>query len=49
MAVEWISRHYTGVIEEALREVGRRGVEFQLVPESERAAEARRASAPAQC
>ena len=40
MAVEWISRHYTGVIEEALGEVGRRGVEFRLVPESERAAEA---------
>jgi chromosomal replication initiator protein len=36
MAVEWISRHYTGVIEEALQEVGRQGAGFQLVPESDR-------------
>jgi chromosomal replication initiator protein len=36
MAVEWISRHYTGVIEEALLEVGRQGAGFHLVPETGR-------------
>ena len=39
-AVQWISRHYSGVIEEALHEVGRHGVGFQLVPESERPGDA---------
>ncbi len=39
MAVEWISRHYTGVIEEALDEVGRKGAGFRLVPDSERQVE----------
>jgi chromosomal replication initiator protein len=31
MAVEWITRHYTGVIEEALAETGRKGVQFEVV------------------
>ncbi len=40
MAVQWISRHYTGVIEEALLEVGRQGAGVQLVPASNRQADA---------
>jgi chromosomal replication initiator protein len=33
MAVEWMNKHYTGVIAEALAEVGRPGVGFSFVPE----------------
>ena len=33
-SVHWLTKHYTGVIEEALAEVGRRGVAFQFVPEA---------------
>jgi chromosomal replication initiation ATPase DnaA len=33
MAVEWMNKHYTGVIAEALAEVGRPGVIFSFVPE----------------
>ena len=33
MAVEWMNKHYTGVIAEALAEVGRPGVSFSFVPE----------------
>ena len=32
-AVDWINKHYTGVIAEALSEVGRPGVSFSFVPE----------------
>ena len=46
MAVEWISRHYTGVIEEALLEVGRKDTRFKLVPESDRTLDALPPSAP---
>jgi chromosomal replication initiator protein len=46
MAVEWINRHYTGVIEEALHEVGRQGAGFQLVPESGRTPDPMPASTP---
>jgi chromosomal replication initiator protein len=46
MAVEWISRHYTGVIEEALQEVGRQGAGFHLVPESGRPPDAVPAPTP---
>jgi chromosomal replication initiator protein len=33
MAVEWMNKHYAGVIAEALAEVGRPGVGFSFVPE----------------
>src|SRR6188474_2984671 len=33
MAVEWMNKHYTGVIAEALSEVGRPGVSFSFIPE----------------
>ena len=33
LAVEWMNKHYTGVIAEALAEVGRPGVAFSFVPE----------------
>ena len=33
MAVEWMNKHYTGVIAEALSEVGRPGVGFSFIPE----------------
>src|SRR6185503_10312629 len=33
MAVEWLNKHYAGVIAEALVEVGRPGVSFSFVPE----------------
>ena len=33
MAVEWMNKHYTGVIAEALAEIGRPGVAFSFVPE----------------
>ena len=32
-AVQWMNKHYTGVIAEALAEVGRPGVAFSFVPE----------------
>ena len=38
MAVEWMNKHYTGVIAEALVEVGRPGVLFSFVPEGGEAA-----------
>ena len=34
-AVQWLTKHYTGVIQEALAEVGRKGVAFQFVPEGQ--------------
>jgi chromosomal replication initiator protein len=39
VAAEWINRHYSGVIEEALGEVGRKGVGFRFVSEPMRAGE----------
>ena len=33
MAVEWMNKHYAGVIAEALAEVGRPGVTFSFIPE----------------
>ena len=33
MAVDWMNKHYTGVIAEALSEVGRPGVSFSFIPE----------------
>ncbi len=33
LAVEWMNKHYTGVIAEALAEIGRAGVAFSFVPE----------------
>jgi len=33
MAVDWMNKHYTGVIAEALAEVGRPGVGFSFMPE----------------
>jgi chromosomal replication initiator protein len=33
-AVQWLTKHYTGVIREALAEVGRKGIEFRFVPDS---------------
>jgi chromosomal replication initiator protein len=33
MAVDWMNKHYTGVIAEALAEVGRPGVAFSFMPE----------------
>ena len=33
MAVDWMNKHYTGVIAEALSEVGRPGVTFSFLPE----------------
>ena len=33
MAVDWINKHYTGLIAEALGEVGRPGVSFAFIPE----------------
>jgi len=33
MAVDWMNKHYTGVIAEALTEVGRPGVSFSFLPE----------------
>ena len=38
MAVEWMNKHYTGVIAEALAEIGRPGVGFSFVPEGSEAA-----------
>jgi chromosomal replication initiator protein len=37
MAVEWMNKHYTGVIAEALAEIGRPGVGFSFVPEGSEA------------
>ena len=34
-AVQWLTKHYTGVIQEALAEVGRKGVAFHFVPEGQ--------------
>ncbi len=34
LAVEWLTKHYTGVISEALIEVGRPGVSVELMPEA---------------
>ena len=33
MAVDWLTKHYAGVIDEALAEVGRPGVAFEFLPE----------------
>src|SRR5262245_61356702 len=33
LAVEWLTKHYTGVISEALIEVGRPGVSVEMVPD----------------
>ncbi len=38
MAVEWLNKHYAGVIAEALAEVGRPGVSFSFVPEGSESA-----------
>src|SRR5262245_15556662 len=34
LAVEWLTKHYTGVISEALIEVGRPGVSVEMVPDA---------------
>jgi chromosomal replication initiator protein len=34
-SVQWLTKHYTGVIAEALAEVGRKGVEFRFVAEGQ--------------
>ena len=38
MAVEWMTKHYTALIAEALAEVGRPGVSFRFLPEGDAAA-----------
>src|SRR5512145_365113 len=38
MAVEWMTKHYTALIAEALAEVGRPGVSFRFMPEGDAAA-----------
>src|SRR5262245_45099136 len=34
-AVQWLTKHYTGVIAEALAEVGRKGVAFRFIAEGQ--------------
>jgi chromosomal replication initiator protein len=50
MVVDWLTKHYTGVIGEALAEVGRQGAALKFVPdgvEAEAAADRAEAIAPA--
>lgn len=47
MAVDWMNKHYTSVIAEALSEVGRPGVTFSFVPEGSDAADVPARTSPA--
>ena len=47
MVVDWLTKHYAGVIREALAEVGRAGAELEFVTDGRRRANARAAGTTA--